>query len=520
MSLRVGWNDYSPVDESQDVIMQDAPSWNPTSVVLKAGRELSGWLFGPSPPVSPTFTPRGYLRSGHPIHSNPILGSTPPFLRHEVPPTFINNLPQELLEKIFWEYVHGTTRGGGRSSLPLQGSYRRILSRRGAVTTPISLSHVCSTWRRVVTSYPSLWARVCISRAEAHDIPLLEYWLARSTTCPLDVTVIQRYKGYEEVVEPVTIEIISALARHSSRWRKLSLQLQPNMETPFLSLSPTLTIPLLEEFDLNLTTWSAKGWLYISEIMTNGPRVRSGAWNMALQHPGSSYQSLSTIRIGTIFLADLIPSLSQMMHVQSLTIDDLATNYGPPPPATLSATYSPIVLPNLSTLTLGRYPDISNLFISVTLPSLTELSLGLGFGFEISAVTGLHALGRLVERSGCCIRSLTWTDVSGVEALPHFSSLGGHALDLLHLRLWGRTSDVTLAFLTSRGENTHFPSLQSLELQACEGSAEALEAMILSRPGLRELDVVIMSLDVLKKPSLFIPYQQLVASKPGFSIGY
>ncbi|KAF5326289.1 hypothetical protein D9611_000678 [Ephemerocybe angulata] len=520
MSLRVGWNDYSPADESQDVVMQDAPSWNPTSVVLKAGHELSGWLFGSSPPASPTFTPRGYLRYGHPIHSNPILGSTPPFLRHDVPPTFINNLPQELLEKIFWEYVHGTTRGGGRSSLPLQGSYHRILSRRGAVTTPISLSHVCSSWRRVVTSYPSLWARVCISRAEAHDIPLLEYWLARSTTCPLDVTVIQRYKGYEEVVDPITIEIISALARHSSRWRKLSLQLQPNMETPFLSLSPSLTLPLLEEFDLNLNTWSAKGWLYISEIMTNGPRVRSGAWNMALQHPGTSYQSLSTIRIGTIFLADLIPSLSQMMHVQSLTIDDLATSYGPPPPATLSAKFSLIVLPNLSTLTLGRYPDISILFNSVSLPSLTELYLGLGFGFEISAATGVLAFARLVERSGCCIRSLTWADASGDQALPLFSRLGDRALNLVHLCLRGRTSDSTLALLTLGEENNLFPSLQSLELPACEGSAEALGTMISSRPSLRELDVAILSMDILKRPSLFVPYQQLVASKPGFSIGY
>ncbi|KAF6749893.1 hypothetical protein DFP72DRAFT_969926 [Ephemerocybe angulata] len=521
MSLRVGWNDYSPVDEHQDVVMQDAPSWNPTSVVLKAGRGLSGWLFGSSPPVSPTFAPKSYLRYGHPILSDPILGSTPTFLRHEVPSTLINNLPQELLEKIFWEYVHGTTRGGGRSSIPLQGSYRRILSRRGAVTTPISLSHVCSSWRRVVTSYPYLWARLCVSRAESQDIPLLEYWLARSTTCPLDMTVVQRYKGEEEV-DPVTIDIISTLARHSSRWRKLSLQLQPNMETPFLSISPGFTLPLLEEFDLNLTTWSAEGSRYISEIMTNGPRIRSGAWNMALQHPGSSYNSLSTIRIGTISLADLIPSLPDMRHLQSLTIDNLDTSYGPSP-VILAAAHSPIILPHLMTLALGRYPDASKLFDAVTVPSLTKLSLGLGFGMEIPVETGMSAFSSLVGRSDCCLRSLAWIDSYRSEdgMVRTFSHLSRGVLgSLVHLRVDRPTSDLTLRTLTLNGELPVFPSLRSIELLVCEGSADMLAAMVSSRPALMELHATINNLDLLVDPALFNDYRAIATSRPGLVIDF
>lgn len=54
MSLRVGWNSGSAkVDECQDVVMKDSPSWTATNAVLKAGRGFSSWLLSNvSPPSS------------------------------------------------------------------------------------------------------------------------------------------------------------------------------------------------------------------------------------------------------------------------------------------------------------------------------------------------------------------------------------------------------------------------------------------------------------------------------------
>ncbi|KAG8723662.1 hypothetical protein FRC12_024456, partial [Ceratobasidium sp. 428] len=86
---------------------------------------------------------------------------------------------------------------------------------------PLTCTHVCRHWRRVVLSSPSLWSYVDVSRGNA----LTEHWLLNSANGLIDVRIWQPPENTHLKHEPPpkTHNAIENTRRHIERWRSLDI---------------------------------------------------------------------------------------------------------------------------------------------------------------------------------------------------------------------------------------------------------------------------------------------------------
>ncbi|TEB10082.1 hypothetical protein FA13DRAFT_1035805 [Coprinellus micaceus] len=501
MSLRVGWNLGSTAeDECQEVVMQDPPCWTATSAVLKAGRGLSSWLFNNlSPPSSPlvssffckdAFTPRQI--------SNPSYLPQPAASHTSYPPptpSFIGILPQELLEEIFCEYLHGATTSSPSPGNVLRGSLRRIVTCVGAKTTPFTLGHVCSRWRAITTSCPPLWSKLCAFGAEPSDIPLFERWLSMSLHCPLDLTIAQRRGPDTGTVDTTTYQLLCIALQNSDRWQSVSLRLDQDLEPLFTTLVP---LSRLRRFRLDLDNWTPEGYHAISQILLSSPNIEAAAWGNACWIPrfGSCTMgtTLRSIKLGQVNTQDLCALLALTPLLQSLVCDFVEVPYPNPPLS--SPPSGPIDLLHLSSISLVHYDDPSPLFNSLHLPALSSLALGAGLGSAAAGGAGWASLNALVQRSDCCISSLSWShDRLAEDALVHSFTQASTTvfLYLRHLNIGSPVSRKFIEALNTPIETNPpiFPDLQSLELRDCNVDYDILRVMLISRLSLQKVDIKI-----------------------------
>ncbi|KAF8140865.1 hypothetical protein K438DRAFT_698404 [Mycena galopus ATCC 62051] len=129
----------------------------------------------------------------------------------------------------------------------LPSSARKSSLRRGfhARESPWVLTHVNRYWREVAVTNPSLWSLITIfyrrelDPTSSYPIPMVETQLSRAHNLDL------HFFGYEDTKCEPQVEMFQCLARHSSRWEQLSLQLTS-------ALSPLLaglrgSVPLLRK---------------------------------------------------------------------------------------------------------------------------------------------------------------------------------------------------------------------------------------------------------------------------------
>ncbi|KAF9067068.1 hypothetical protein BDP27DRAFT_1329470 [Rhodocollybia butyracea] len=135
----------------------------------------------------------------------------------------IRIVPPEILGEIFEYSCCGDTRANQISTHEEEYEEAEVEAgvkgkkhenKRGIFLAAVSLSHVCSRWRRVVTSMPSLWS--CINLGmERYTVgapSLLRLYLRTSKLHPLHLTVTQRTALY-----------VRLLVQNSDRWRSIRL---------------------------------------------------------------------------------------------------------------------------------------------------------------------------------------------------------------------------------------------------------------------------------------------------------
>ncbi|KAJ3523634.1 hypothetical protein NMY22_g11351 [Coprinellus aureogranulatus] len=508
MSLRVGLSFGSTADDnSQDVHMPDSRSWSSSSAVLKAGRGLSNWFFSNiSPPSSPScslFSKESFAVRHLPIPTHAI----PPKPQSSVP-FLINDLPRELLEEIFREFLHGTTATTfWEEATPLPGSFSRIKALPRTKTTPLILAHVCSHWRDTLMSTPSLWSKLLVSCPEPSDIPLFERWLELSSSCPLDLTIIQGSMADSGVIDPETVEsvayrVLQLALQHSGRWRTVTLQLDQYAESMFAAHS--LSTPLLQDIRFHLGGWSEEGCDALSRLVSSSPSLQAATWGrmcrMAPFIRNMDWSKLLRIDLQFITTSDLEQILQETTHLQSIVIRDLEEDTLPD---------SIIRLPHLSSLSVGSYNDLSPLFDLLCLPALSSLTLNRGFGSTTDA--GWTSLTRLVDRSGCRILALEWShhalsEQTLVQFLRNASSTVLPFVERLNIKSAVRRPTVEAFQLNPKDTTSIFPSLRSLKMGSCSVDDLALEAMLTSRPLLREVDIRLCREDAGRRSVVFVTF--------------
>ncbi|KIM75573.1 hypothetical protein PILCRDRAFT_78729 [Piloderma croceum F 1598] len=99
----------------------------------------------------------------------------------------IRSLPAEILSEIFLHLEEMTT----PSTTPSETIEWTCGSPR-LNKTPLLLGNVCSRWRTVALSTPSLWASFALTIESDHlerSTALAEMWLARAGVCPLSISL-------------------------------------------------------------------------------------------------------------------------------------------------------------------------------------------------------------------------------------------------------------------------------------------------------------------------------------------
>ncbi|KAL1696801.1 hypothetical protein GGG16DRAFT_42486 [Schizophyllum commune] len=353
----------------------------------------------------------------------------------------LRSLPLEVLQHIF------------RLTLPT--THNALLS---PDEPPLLLTRNCRAWREVALSTPELWASfhvVCtpfdtdMSEQARQVVELrlraVETWLARSGTWPLDISIRAEYlpilmEGGRRLTSTVT-SVLRAILPHSRRWRNLTVTATVEEMAELLPLR--LDLPQLRSFAL-----CELGWQSV-QPGTDGrcrPVFLSGA--QSLQHVTLLYrrsdqlEALSVLSLRNMVSLHLCAEytngalhdglqhlIGACVHLQHLRLKLTPSDRGRfVVPGEEQAPFrgSPTVLPDLATLDLACYPEITKaLFDRISAPSLSSLSLSM-ICYLLRDGPQSTALALFLRRSGVPVRKLCLTayEVETLhECLPYLPHL-------------------------------------------------------------------------------------------------
>ncbi|KAJ3503721.1 hypothetical protein NMY22_g18149 [Coprinellus aureogranulatus] len=173
-------------------------------------------------------------------------------------------------------------------------------------------------------STPSLWSKICVFRPQLVDIPLFEFWLEKSSNCPLVLDIMQKVNDEWGSSDEAMHRVLSLAFAHSSRWRSISLLLFDDMEALVSTYPDTVLLPSLESFHLHFyKKWTTQGGLHILRMLSSSPALRSAHFGRGIcPNPlliaNLPWELLHSVSLGDISLPDLLTALSLATNLESL----------------------------------------------------------------------------------------------------------------------------------------------------------------------------------------------------------
>lgn len=139
-------------------------------------------------------------------------------------------LPAELMGEIFQILVES------------RGSYKLFSANSDAADVPWSLSRVCSRWRQLALSMPSLWNDINVTGAydygpkvaalKKNPVGLLELVLRRSGAVPLSLYYEENpHGGAPDHIDAVGLQLFHTILVHAGRWRSVHFTVTPALLT-------------------------------------------------------------------------------------------------------------------------------------------------------------------------------------------------------------------------------------------------------------------------------------------------
>lgn len=355
-------------------------------------------------------------------------------------PSAVYKLPNETLATIFG---HVSTAPGqidhdGDNTL----SYRSQAS-------PFALSHVCRHWRNMVLSMPDMWTNFSITKPGSLLVNLVLYWLLRSGDKPL---IFGLYQGEENTSFSETFAVLLVLLSHARRWKSIRLQVDCRIEL-FIN-KDTMPQPVaLESIQVALNNSSAIDLcVNLCEFLHSSPCLTEVSWDNSrvfISLPELQWTNITKLTLHDIQTAHLLlDALSQCERLETLkilgqVIQDLDDTLNTPD----------VRLPNLRNFAVGQFVEFDDVFVSLTLPSLTKLTLLRGLD-SANLQHSWQVVHDLVSRSSCTLTSLTIGKVKAKHGdiyVPNLKAPNFNSLETLCLLFHRTTSEIQ--FFPSDGKN-------------------------------------------------------------------
>jgi len=181
----------------------------------------------------------------------------------------IHKLPTELLVEIFKLNNRRSRLAAGNGRWQAH-SYQ--LLRWNSTTQPFNLLQVCSSWRAIVQSTPSMWNTITAMQWDPcrPDVPELDHWLKNSGAVPLRLHL-------EAIDDPkhdrrYQHSLLDLYATHSHRWESMAIEMSPSITPRFSSILQNSKdvhgFPYLERIELSFDVHSSPDQHIIEELTT------------------------------------------------------------------------------------------------------------------------------------------------------------------------------------------------------------------------------------------------------------
>ncbi|KAK7466260.1 hypothetical protein VKT23_004988 [Stygiomarasmius scandens] len=287
----------------------------------------------------------------------------------------------------------------------------------------LAVSMVCSTWRAIALSIPSIWA--CIDVRYFHDgsdpeftqqaiLHFLQMYLSRSGHHHLTLNVTRTFPQYYDSIfqlpksDSYCYRILDSLCKESHRWYDVTFDISPDTpeDETILSHPPFTTIrgklPLLEK--LNLAGFPPDG--LVLDIFQTCPRLNtlsSFAWAYPVPR-----QNLKRVELADTYDYSIIidQALLEDLFLSCPNLDELIIRtsfYG------LPKSVIPVTSMSIRSLyaAQGTYGGGKPLWCLITLPKLEKLTMNLFHGISSRFNLPMTEFSEFLVRSGCNITSLT-----------------------------------------------------------------------------------------------------------------
>ncbi|KAJ3550226.1 hypothetical protein NMY22_g574 [Coprinellus aureogranulatus] len=323
--------------------------------------------------------------------------------------SYINDLPVELLEEIFWHFVrdskHHHSSYGGPLNRQNDNAYQ-IPPYRKPYGDPILLPTVCNRWRNIALTIPGLWSTIYLNTDHPHASHRLSLYLSRSGSEALTLSFMAR-----KIRIPTTYALeqgarLSCLARYGElfanvlslvpRCQRLYLdlhwQLQHSEAVAYLQHYNPANPSILEELSATFAGgWDARKVTNFFAYLQSSPAlknimVKGLSGNINLTATQKLLQTLNTTSLHNVELDDfhrfdqLLPFLEKCDSLEQFS----CSVANPPPPSmalvlygsnTTPSSSSSTVLGRLHTLSLLSLSALDHLFKPLVLPSLRHLRI-------------------------------------------------------------------------------------------------------------------------------------------------
>ena len=333
-----------------------------------------------------------------------------------ISPPPISSLPPELLCDIFQHYVDEGESSVDRRPNPWVSALTTGLA---GTVNPIVLGHVCSHWRIISLSMPTLWSSLAIHRPNLSQVQQVRVWLERSGSCPLNLFISHAVDG-DATQHAATRDILALFVKHSHRWRSIGFVFQdrpPSSYGELLKLPPG-AMSGLESAYIDLPSRSHADADKLWDVIYSSPSLRRVDW-------GGRYKfSAATLSANTVPWTQL--THMTMQGVDDLTVDEfldilqacrelLELDVSVSWPETGRIRPSYVVIPKLRICRITAWKYNSAVILNrVSFPALSCLSLVHARGRKnVGQPASCSYITEFLRRSGCELRTVCLSDPSG-----------------------------------------------------------------------------------------------------------
>ena len=169
------------------------------------------------------------------------------------------------------------------------------------LSIPLSLGAICSYWREIAWSTPSLWSTMVVHLKRRFRLGynshmstgIAQEWLARSGQLPLSIRIIA-YPIYRPVSALANI-----INRYSSRWSNLDFYMPQRYYRYFHATAPILKSIRFQCSDYNATN------LDVLDLQLACPRLeRANLWSFPVYRTNIQWDNLTHLTLDSISVAD------------------------------------------------------------------------------------------------------------------------------------------------------------------------------------------------------------------------